>query len=267
MTRVPLTMQVARRSWSAYRPSRRWQLATTFVLAFLLFTVVFAFTNVGSSMQSALPISARSGVDPSTLALSGFNQLAEDQLPALYFSVLEQGLPSIYRVALTDNVIPQRLSTGFQVSALQDRQLFAYLDQQAGQTQLFLYSDLTGRVLQLTNDTVTAAKSQLAWSSDGNYLAYLVGSDEAARIGLYDIAKKQEFRLPGTVTAGVSHFAWSPDGKTLLFDLWRDEERRVYQMAVPDGELQQLTSFDSWGGTWSPDGRGDCRVGARPLSP
>ncbi|MCB0063246.1 MAG: PD40 domain-containing protein [Caldilineaceae bacterium] len=26
-------------------------------------------------------------------------------------------------------------------------------------------------------------------------------------------------------------------------------------MDVPDGELEQLTQFDSWAGTWSPDGR------------
>ncbi|MEZ4733033.1 MAG: hypothetical protein R3E79_38550 [Caldilineaceae bacterium] len=53
----------------------------------------------------------------------------------------------------------------------------------------------------------------------------------------------------------MSHFAWSPDGEALLFDRWQGGARRVYRISLDGTDLQPLTTFDSWGGAWSPDGQ------------
>ena len=252
MTRIPLTLQVARRSWQTYAPPRRWLLVATFVLTFILFSGALTMTDVGSTGRMELAGIIRTGMIPSANALEGNDLLSTHNAKQLYFSLRDQGTPALYSTVATANAIPKRLFTGVQVTILQDQQFIAYLDYNADQTQVFLYDRDNDHVHQLTDDGMP--KSELAWSNDGHYLAYLVGSEQEARIGLYDIAAEKEYRLPGAITAGVSHYAWSPDGTTLLFDLWRDQERRVYRMTVPAGELQQLTHFDSWGGVWSPDG-------------
>jgi Tol biopolymer transport system component len=255
MTRVPLSTQVVRRSWQSYQFPRRWLLAGTFILAFLLFTAALAFTNAGSFSEAkgevtlgATETQYKRGIGANT-PLHGVINLAEQPL---FFSLLEQGRPTIYSTELNSSALPQRVVAGTEAVALQNHQLVAYLDQRTPQIQIFLYNQATSRTVQVTTDPLP--KSQLAWSSDGRYLAYLVGSGTNAYIGLYEPESRRTYRLPGEITAGVSVFAWSPDGTTLLFDLWRDAERRVYRMAVPAGELQQLTQFDSWGGTWSADG-------------
>jgi len=264
MTRLPLTMQVAARPWQTLRLPRRWVLAATFLLAFLFFTTTMAFTNVGQFAGGVGSVNLEE-----KRFSTGRNSLGNNSLPSsraslehglaalnttqLYFALLDgAGQPAIYRADLRNNATPQLVSTGTQASGLQSRNLIAYLKEQAGYQQLYLHNQATGQTEQLSTDPTP--KSALAWSADGTYLAYLVGRGAEARIGLYNVESHEEYRLPGEITAGVSNFAWSPDGKSLLFDLWRGDERRVYRMAVPDGALQQLTQFDSWAGSWSPDG-------------
>lgn len=267
MTRLPLTVQVAGRlnrlSWQTLLPSRRWVLAATFVLAFMFFTTSMAFTTVGpfslgtktddTITDLLITNHNRAGGAPFGVAgIGSDDDFAEIDGMRLYFSLLDgEGQPAIYTTDL-QNTISQVVASGTAASGLQSHHVVAYLDQRAAHTQVLLYNQSTGRTEQLTRDPLP--KSHLAWSPDGTYLAYLVGARADARIGLYHLEQQHETRLPGAVTAGVSNFAWSPDSKSLLFDLWRGQERRVYRMAVPNGELQQLTQFDSWAGSWSSDG-------------
>lgn len=255
MTRMPLTLQVVRRSWQTYQLPRRWMLAGIFILAVLLFTSTLAFTNVGSFTQAmSESINGRKGIGlpASDTTIGSTAGLATSSTQQLYFSIVDQGQLTIYATLLGHTADLQRIAAGREAVGVQKQQMVAYLVPHSPQAQLILFNQTTGSTVELA--TGNLPKSQLAWSNDGRYLAYLVGTGMTARIGLYDTAKNREYRLPGEVTAGVSSYAWSPDSTTLLFDLWRDNERRVYRMAVPDGELRQLTHFDSWAGTWSPDG-------------
>ncbi len=260
MTRMPLTLQVVRRSWQAYRLPRRWMLAGIFILAFLLFTSTLAFINAGSFTQdmsgslygegaTGFPVNNKTNGATRIGAADGLATSATEQL---FFSILDQGQLTIYATLLGHTANLQRIAVGTEAVGIQKQQMVAYLDQHSAQTQITLFNQATGGTLALAMGDLP--KSQLAWSNDGRYLAYLVGTGTTARIGLYDTQETREYRLPGEITAGVSNYAWSPDSTALLFDLWRDNERRVYRMAVPDGELRQLTHFDSWAGTWSPDG-------------
>ncbi len=266
MTRMPLTLAVVRRSWQAYQIPRGWMLAGTFILAFLLFTTALAFTNAGSFTQSTgASINARLGAgNAANSAGSGSpNGLATSSTQQLYFSILEQGQPTIYTTLLNRTANPLRIAAGTEAVGIEQPQMVAYLDRHLAQSQIILSNQATGSTVEIT--TGNLPKSQLAWSNGGQYLAYLVGTGTTARIGVYEPEKNREYRLPGEITAGVSNYAWSPDGKSMLFDLWRDNERRVYRMAVPDGELHQLTHFDSWAGTWSPDGNAVIVASAKGL--
>lgn len=248
MVRVPISLQVAQQDLSLrsilanrfahYQLSRRWALITTFVMALLLFSTAFTFFSTRSFSQP------QQITDGTTV---------RHQANQLYFSVLDQGQPSVYTLMSQDDALPLWLTEGSAAAVLAEQQLVAYMDfdTRSAQSQIYLHNQLADETKQITVDG--AAKSQLAWSHDGRYLAYLVGRGQERYIGVYDSETAQEYRLPGEITTGVGHFAWSPTANTLLFDLWQYDERRIYRMDVPDGELEQLTRFDSWGGTWSPN--------------
>lgn len=249
MVRVPLSLAVTvnqskpldsvRFYWNRLHLSRRWALAATFVLAILVFTTALTFTATRTFSQPQRPI--------------GADGIIQQQSNQLYFSLLDHGTPSVYTTFAQNATLPLLLTEGSQAAVFAEQQLVAYLGKQEQPTQIFLHDQIADQTTQVTTDETR--KSQLAWSYDGQQLAYLIDGGTSGRIGLYDVNDATEYRLPGTVTAGVSSFAWSPTDDTLLFDLWQNEERHVYRMAVPDGELKQLTRFDSWGGTWSPDAK------------
>ncbi len=248
MMRVPLTMQVAQSRWlwisrvdrllTWPRLSRQWALGLTFVLALLGFTVALTLMSSGSFTQPQLAVAGAS--------------VAGTSPHQLYFALSDQGESALYSASAESAALPLQLTAGTQAAVSARTQNIAFLAMQAEQPQIFLRTGTAGATIQLTDDDLL--KSRPAWSSDGEQLAYLVGDNQEAHIGIYDLHTQAEYRLPGAVTTGVSNFVWSPTDSLLLFDLWQNGERRVYRMSVPDGELEQLTQFDSWAGTWSPDG-------------
>lgn len=252
MTRIPLTMQVSSRRWHFPALPRHWLLVGTFIFTVLLFTAILAFTDTHFFAQQEVSAADINGGVLQRSRQSGIESRLTDNPHHLYFSVMEREQPTIYMAHSQHVASPQRLLVGSQAIGEEAGEFVAYLDAETKLPQIYLFNRKTERTLQVTDDDTP--KAALAWSPMENRFAYLVDGGPEGRIGVYDIEQQQEYRLPGEITSGVSHFAWSPDGQTLLFDLWRNAERRVYRMVVPDGDLQQLTHFDSWGGAWSPDG-------------
>lgn len=241
LARIPLTIGVAAHPWALSQWSlQKWPRLTTGLatvgLALLLLVVVLIVTSTRSFTQPQASAAASS-------AAAG---------ERLLFTIQERTGPAIYAAQLNTAQTMRYDLGGVKAAAVQDGQRIAYLAGDVGAGQIYVTDLKSAQTKPLTSDATP--KSQLAWAPDGERLGYLVGVGDEARIGVYDFAAKQEYRLPGAVTAGVDHFAWSPDGKTLLFDLWQGDERRVYRMAWPDGALEQLTNVDSWSGAWSPNG-------------
>jgi len=177
----------------------------------------------------------------------------ELQRNAMLFAVRENAISTLY-AGLNDGSAPRRLGVaGKQAVGTQHGQQIAYLSGTGGNEQIYLFSLTTGATKQLTRSN--EPKAALAWSPDGTRLGYLSGPANATRIGIYDLQANQEFYLPGEVTAGVGSFVWSPDSQALLFDLAQNGEQHVYRINVAGDKLQQLTSFNSRAGAWSPDGR------------
>jgi len=204
-----------------------------------------------SAILAALPafttLPALSG-----LAIPAFftHALHDLQSTDLLFAVGESGTPTLY-VGTSNGSQPKALGISVRsaVGSAATQQV-AYLDNDHAVHLLAL--DSGERQVVISDGEV---KTALSWSPDGKRLAYLVGSGETSRIGVYDVQQGRVSYLPGEVTTGVSHYAWSPDGQTLAFDLWQGQERRVYRIGVNGSGLQQLTHIDSWGGAWSADGR------------
>ncbi|MCB0063247.1 MAG: DnaJ domain-containing protein [Caldilineaceae bacterium] len=208
MTRMPLTMHVAQGELltgislpklSQLRLPRAWALALTFVLALLIFTTTFAFTSTRSFMQLQLNAS------PANSSANSLGNVIGHHTNQLYFSLLDQGTPSIYTALSQNAALPLLLTKGTQAAVLADEQLVAYLDTEAEPHQIVLWDQSTDSTQQISANEATM--TDLTWSSDGQHLAYLVGRGQETRIGVYDRVQEQEYYLPGEVTAGVSDFA------------------------------------------------------------
>lgn len=238
--RIPLTLTVAA------KPQRRWVIPvwvwsaviTLVILALVALAPILGFSPL------ALDFSR-----PALVARPAYELHHAEML----FSVRENELSTLY-AGLDDGSAPRRLGVaGKQAVGTQHGQQIAYLSGPAGSEQIYLFSLTTGTTTQLTRSE--EPKAALAWSPDGTRLGYLSGAAPATRLGVYDFQAEQEFYLPGEVTAGVGSFAWAPDGQSLLFDLAQNGEQHVYRINVVGDRLQQLTSFNSRAGAWSPDGR------------
>ncbi|MEZ4733035.1 MAG: DnaJ domain-containing protein [Caldilineaceae bacterium] len=234
---IPLSLQVT--------PGHRWYRYALLVAISLLALIVLpigllAFTRNNAATPSTI-------VAPAVLTEPV--QLSPQQLS---FALAEQQELSIYILNLDEaGSEPQGLGiSGRAAVGSVAGQRVAYLGSDG---EVHLLDLPSGESRELTSDG--RPKQALAWAPDGMRLAYLVGSGEQSYIEVYHVATGAQAVLPGAGLTGVSHFAWSPDGEALLFDRWQGGARRVYRISLDGTDLQPLTTFDSWGGAWSPDGQ------------
>ncbi len=111
-----------------------------------------------------------------------------------------------------------------------------------------------------------ANDERVAWSPDGNNLAFMGGRD--GNFNIFRVAANGSDTLGTQLTthpSGDFSPAWSPDGTTIAFDTGRDtdENSEVYTMNAAQGDgnqaqVRKLTNTPppvrNWSATWSPDG-------------
>ncbi|MBB5017927.1 Tol biopolymer transport system component [Chitinivorax tropicus] len=104
-----------------------------------------------------------------------------------------------------------------------------------------------------------ASQSQLAWSPDGQRLAYVSMRRGVGEIWQYDLTTHRERQLTQADTSDTFP-AYSPDGKTLAFIR---NGQMLYGLDLPSSQLKPLTQVTTgrppiWADSplaWSPDGR------------
>ena len=109
----------------------------------------------------------------------------------------------------------------------------------------------------------SAATCCLAWSIDGNAIAYssygrgvfVVRADGSGR------------RRLTTHDEGETSLSWSPDGRSIAFDRNYDGIHYVWVAAANGGGARQLTPRGYYAPDWSPDGRLIAFVGASYSRP
>lgn len=237
--RVPLALNVVARP-RKFGLSTRWLWIT--LTAVLLLGLVMAVPLLGlpdfALNFAAAPLSAR----------PAYTLHPNEML----FSVRENAVSTLY-VGLDNAATPRRLGVvGKQAVGAQHGQQIAYLSGAAGNEQIYLFTLTNGETRQLTSSN--EPKTALAWSPDGTQLGYLLGTEPTTRIGIYNVQTNQEHYLLGEVTSGVGRFVWSPDSQSLLFELAQSDARHLYRIGVKGDQLQQLTTFNSHAGAWSPSG-------------
>lgn len=110
-------------------------------------------------------------------------------------------------------------------------------------------------IQQITDDA--AEERHLAWSSDGNSLAYASDAADKFDIYVYDFTTGST-RSPIANNLGDSAPNWSPDGTKLVFHSYVSEENAdIFIMDLnreADYEHFVASEAEDWQPTWSPDG-------------
>jgi len=119
-----------------------------------------------------------------------------------------------------------------------------------GQSDLFVYSLVTGNVDQLTADPF--ADLQPAWSPDGRTIALATDRFTSSlgalkfgplRLGLLDVATGAiRPALDDDVPAKQVNPQWAPDGRSIYFVGDRTSISNVYRIDLETGELRQVTA-------------------------
>jgi TolB protein len=95
-----------------------------------------------------------------------------------------------------------------------DRRRIAYVARENDQSAIMLYDLASGERKELYHSQ-TNIPIDLAWSPDGKYIVFLIGSELTAQIVPTDGSRPAQL-----IAAGApSFFAWSPDSATLLLHL------------------------------------------------
>jgi TolB protein len=109
--------------------------------------------------------------------------------------------------------------------------------------------------------------SDLAWSPDGNELAFTRGYPWTADIFVVraDGSRERRLRIPGHEGGLV----WSPDGRRIAFTRWygQKDPESEFRVINADGTSMRLLSRDAVGMSWSPDGRKLVFIGTGPGRP
>jgi hypothetical protein len=121
---------------------------------------------------------------------------------------------------------------------------------------LGLIDSLDKRKTGLKDDSFNTKGSGVAWSPDGQFLAYVVNREGENRLVILQVKSRQtkEFKFPHLPS--LFSPAWSIDQKYILFSGFDYSSTDLYRFEIATGDLKRLTrdSADKSWAQYSPDG-------------
>ena len=134
-----------------------------------------------------------------------------------------------------------------------DGQYLAYVSDESGEEELWLYNVAEGSHRKLTTHESQKTRD-FVWSPDGSRIAF----EAANRLFEVDVASGGTTELAYNQERGYNLSQYSPDGEWLLYDR-RDENLgwQVYLFEISGRREYDLTQhpFRNYGGTLTPDGK------------
>lgn len=123
---------------------------------------------------------------------------------------------------------------------------FAFISDRDGNNEVYYYDLDSTEQQRLTRDE--KRQKYLAWSPDGEYLAYSEElSDTSNQIKILELSTGSIRGLTGPEYVD-SELSWSPDGNRIAFHSVRDQGDQLYMIDIHTGEVSQLTSADAYHG-------------------
>jgi dipeptidyl aminopeptidase/acylaminoacyl peptidase len=192
------------------------------------------------------------------------------------FSWNKSGQWEIYEISLTGHQPPRRISVGpggkFGPKYSPEGSRLAYLVDFDGSEQdhLFLQDFISGTNIDLTPGISFSLQPNIAWSPDGNAIAFLADQDLHFDAYIMDLSKTQgkdcdsgtlyPVRKILSINRPGWNVKWSPDGEFLAVVFEGPGQDYLTYLVKPEGsEAQPIVieglPIDARNPAWSPDGR------------
>ena len=192
------------------------------------------------------------------------------------FSWNKTGQWEIYEISLTGRQTPRQISVGpggkFGPKYSPEGSRLAYLVDFNGSEQdhLFLQDFISGKNIDLTPGISFSLQTNIAWSPDGNAIAFLADQSQHFDAYVMDLDKplpedqKMETLFPIRRILSINrpgwNVKWSPDGQCLAVVFEGPGQTYLTYLVSPDGKdarpiMKDGLPIDARNPAWSPDGR------------
>jgi dipeptidyl aminopeptidase/acylaminoacyl peptidase len=209
-------------------------------------------------------------VEPST----GFDISPDGRKVA--YSWNKTGQWEIYEISLTGRQTPRQITVGpggkFGPQYSPEGSRLAYLVDFDGSEayHLFLQDFISGKIVDLTPGITYSLQTNIAWSPDGNAIAFLADVDQHFDVYVMDLSNPYaegqgvETFFPIRKIFGIGHpgwnVKWSPDGQWLAVVFEGAGQDYLTYLVTPDGKesrpiAKDGTPIDARDPAWSSDGR------------
>jgi len=206
--------------------------------------------------------------------LTGFDISPDGRKVA--FSWNKTGQWEIYELSLTGRLAPRKISVGpggkFGPKYSPEGSRLAYLLDYDGSEQyrLILHDFISGKITNLTPGIAYSLQTNIAWSPDGNSIAFLADPDRHFDAFVMDLSAPL-LELPGielrfqvrkvlSIDRPAWNVKWSPDGAWLAVVFEGPGQDYLTYLVKPDGSdnrpiAKDGAPIDARAPAWSPDGK------------
>lgn len=124
---------------------------------------------------------------------------------------------------------------------------FSFISDRTGTNEIFLYELGSGKVRQLTNNSLT--EKYISWKGDNKSLVFTATEPEKDWNDIYELnLSTQTVSRMTQDTLLYEEINWSADGKTIAFHGKWDGDHHIYTLRVKGNRLQRITKTKAYHG-------------------